>query len=387
MRRSASETARALTAVPRLVDVGLAERPRRKRVAERCPCQGSPSHVLNAQLFREALSREHRRADRFNRALVLLRVELGQETPSTRARVLQSLGTVAGDDAIVGWLHDGKELGLLLPDLDLSASAAARDVELRFRQQLGHDLSSPTTTRLPIHTYTHQGGTPVVLSGLDDEPRSRSRSEVWLDATKRALDVVVSLGVLLLCAPLLGVIALAIKATSTGPVFFRQPRVGHGARPFTMLKFRTMAANADSSLHQQFVSGFIRSTLPQEAGNAKWFKLRNDPRITPVGRFLRRSSLDELPQLWNVLVGDMSLVGPRPPLQYEMEQYRPWHLRRVIEAKPGMTGLWQVKGRSRTTFDEMVRLDLRYVRNRSLWLDIKILLATPFAVITGQGAC
>ena len=115
--------------------------------------------------------------------------------------------------------------------------------------------------------------------------------------------------------------------------------------------------------------------------------MTNDSRITPVGRFIRRTSLDELPQLWNVLVGDMSLVGPRPPLQYEVDQYQPWHRRRLMDVKPGITGLWQVAGRSRTTFDEMVRLDLRYARTCSPWTDVKILLATPAAVVTGKGAC
>jgi lipopolysaccharide/colanic/teichoic acid biosynthesis glycosyltransferase len=117
------------------------------------------------------------------------------------------------------------------------------------------------------------------------------------------------------------------------------------------------------------------------------FKLTNDTRITPIGHILRKTSLDELPQLWNVVIGEMSLVGPRPPLKYEVDQYKGWHLRRVLDAKPGVTGLWQVTGRSRTTFDEMVRLDLRYVRTYSLWTDLKILLATPRAVIAGKGAC
>src|SRR5438046_5256957 len=117
------------------------------------------------------------------------------------------------------------------------------------------------------------------------------------------------------------------------------------------------------------------------------FKLTNDPRITPVGRILRKTSLDELPQLWNVLTGEMSLVGPRPPLPYELQHYAPWHRRRVLEAKPGITGLWQVTGRSRTTFAEMVRLDLRYARRRSLWTDLRILLRTPGAVVGGKGAC
>jgi lipopolysaccharide/colanic/teichoic acid biosynthesis glycosyltransferase len=155
-----------------------------------------------------------------------------------------------------------------------------------------------------------------------------------------------------------------------------------------MLKFRTMHAGVDAAPHQQFVTAFIKSGDQALAtGSDHIFKLTNDPRVTRIGHFLRTTSLDELPQFLNVLKGDMSLVGPRPPLPYEIEQYQRWHMRRVLEAKPGITGLWQVSGRSRTTFDGMVRLDLRYARTRCLWTDIKILLATPSAVITGKGAC
>jgi lipopolysaccharide/colanic/teichoic acid biosynthesis glycosyltransferase len=159
------------------------------------------------------------------------------------------------------------------------------------------------------------------------------------------------------------------------------------ANPFTMLKFRSMQEKAAPEIHQQFVTDFIKSGGQAKNDQGAFFKIKSDPRITAIGHVLRKTSLDELPQLWNVLRGDMSLVGPRPPLQYELEQYRSWHWRRVLEAKPGMTGLWQVEGRSRTTFDEMVRLDLRYARTRSLWADVRILLATPRAVVTGKGAC
>jgi exopolysaccharide biosynthesis polyprenyl glycosylphosphotransferase len=208
------------------------------------------------------------------------------------------------------------------------------------------------------------------------------------DAFKRALDVAGSLALLTLLSPLLLLAALLVKFRSPGPVFFKQTRIGLNARPFTMLKFRTMHVNADHAVHQKYVSWFIRSSgQASEPGKDPLFKIANDPRVTAVGRVLRKTSIDELPQLWNVLRGDMSLVGPRPPLHYEVEQYEPWHCRRVLEAKPGITGLWQVSGRSRTTFDEMVRLDLRYARKRSLWNDIKILLATPAAVFSGKGAC
>jgi lipopolysaccharide/colanic/teichoic acid biosynthesis glycosyltransferase len=150
-----------------------------------------------------------------------------------------------------------------------------------------------------------------------------------------------------------------------------------------MFKFRTMRVNAGHGVHQEYMAWFIKSSGKQPRTGQEVFKLTNDPRITSPGRFLRKASLDELPQFWNVLRGDMSLVGPRPPIPFEVEQYQPWHRRRVLEAKPGITGLWQVSGRSRTTFDEMVRLDLRYARTHSLWTDIKILAATPRAMFKG----
>jgi lipopolysaccharide/colanic/teichoic acid biosynthesis glycosyltransferase len=186
--------------------------------------------------------------------------------------------------------------------------------------------------------------------------------------------------------PIFGIIALLIKITSKGPVLFCQKRLGQYGKEFKFLKFRTMYPNNDSRIHQEYVAKLIAGNGDFKQANGT-YKLTNDPRITPLGRFLRKSSLDELPQFINVLRGDMSLVGPRPPLAYEYERYQAWHRRRVTELKPGMTGLWQIEGRSRTTFDEMVRMDLRYASSVSLWLDLKILLLTPKAVISGRGAC
>jgi lipopolysaccharide/colanic/teichoic acid biosynthesis glycosyltransferase len=151
-----------------------------------------------------------------------------------------------------------------------------------------------------------------------------------------------------------------------------------------------MVADNDPKIHQEYVENFISGKVKEETenqSNGVVYKIKDDPRVTAVGRLLRRTSLDELPQFWNVLIGEMSLVGPRPPVPYEFVVYDLWHQRRVLEAKPGVTGLWQVMGRSRTTFDEMVRMDLRYCQRWSLWLDIKILLATPVAVFKGSGAC
>jgi lipopolysaccharide/colanic/teichoic acid biosynthesis glycosyltransferase len=173
-------------------------------------------------------------------------------------------------------------------------------------------------------------------------------------------------------------------------VIFEQERLGQFGARFKCLKFRTMYTNNDPKIHQEYVQQFIagKSGLDNSNGAEKpVYKLVKDPRVTSIGSFLRKTSLDELPQFWNVLRGDMSLVGPRPPVPYEFEVYDIWHRRRVLEIRPGVTGLWQVSGRNRMRFDEMVRLDLRYCQTWSIWLDLKILIATPRAVFNGGGAC
>jgi lipopolysaccharide/colanic/teichoic acid biosynthesis glycosyltransferase len=196
---------------------------------------------------------------------------------------------------------------------------------------------------------------------------------------------------LVVLSPVLVGIGVAIKLTSPGPILFHQTRIGQFGQPFRFLKFRSMYPEADPSVHAQYVQAFIRQSkpgheTPEALQQDGLFKLRHDPRITPLGHVLRRTSLDELPQLLNVLAGTMSLVGPRPPIPYEIKDYDLWHRRRVLEAKPGLTGLWQVQGRSRTTFDEMVRLDLHYIDTGSLWMDLKLLLQTPWTVLKGSGA-
>src|SRR5208282_1065338 len=207
-------------------------------------------------------------------------------------------------------------------------------------------------------------------------------------AVKRIMDTVGSALALLVFSPLLLVIALAIKLTSNGPVFFRQKRVGQYGEQFVFLKFRSMYVNNDASAHKAYVKTLIAGSAQNHSnGDGKVvYKLTKDPRITRVGALLRRTSLDELPQFINVLKGEMSLVGPRPAIAYEVEAYDIWHRRRVLEAKPGITGLWQVNGRSRIKFDDMVRLDLRYAKTWSPWMDLKILMRTPAAVVFGDGA-
>lgn len=199
---------------------------------------------------------------------------------------------------------------------------------------------------------------------------------------KRCLDIVVAAACLLVLLPVLLLLAALVRVTSPGPIIFRQTRVGKDGRPFQMYKFRTMAANSDAEIHRAYTERLLRGNAVSVGGA---FKLVNDPRVTAVGRILRRCSLDELPQLLNVLKGEMSLVGPRPPLAYEVELYDAW-ARRRLSVTPGMTGLWQVSGRSTLDFHQMVDLDLSYITNWSFMLDLRIVLRTPAALITARGA-
>lgn len=206
---------------------------------------------------------------------------------------------------------------------------------------------------------------------------------------KRTLDLLGgALGGLLLL-PLGLFIAMLIKLDSPGPVLFSQVRIGQGGRPFRFYKFRTMRVGADPEVHRRYVQSLIRAELAEKAeanGTPHApYKLVKDARVTRVGRLLRRSSLDELPQVINVLKGEMSLVGPRPPLPYEVEAYEDWHKQRLA-VRPGLTGLWQVRGRSRVPFDEMVRMDLEYIERQSLRLDLAILVQTVPAIVSGKGA-
>lgn len=201
---------------------------------------------------------------------------------------------------------------------------------------------------------------------------------------------------LLLLSPLLLLIALAIRLDSAGPALYIQERVGArwktengrifwGTNTFRLYKFRSMFYNADPTIHQAYVKAFVTGQAKVTVADNPIFKLEGDPRITRVGRLLRRTSLDELPQLVNVLIGEMSLVGPRPVPTYEVAEYEKWHHARLL-AQPGITGLWQVKGRGRVTFDEMVRMDIEYVHNQSIWLDLKLLWLTIPSVLSGRGA-
>jgi exopolysaccharide biosynthesis polyprenyl glycosylphosphotransferase len=232
---------------------------------------------------------------------------------------------------------------------------------------------------LPRKTEVDQIGVLPVIT-LFREPLGQGARLV-----KRAFDVTVAALALVLLAPLWIIAALLIKLDSTGPVLYKQERVGMDGRIFLFLKFRTMLTGADDSEHREYQRRYIEGRPDTNLGDSHRpvYKLHDDPRVTRMGRWLRRTSLDELPQLLNVLRGDMSVVGPRPPIPYEVEAYALWHRKR-LDMKPGMTGLWQVSGRNRLSFDEMVRLDLFYIENWSLWLDLKIMLRTLPVLLRGE---
>jgi len=227
--------------------------------------------------------------------------------------------------------------------------------------------SAPATWRAPSDAASATGVLPF------ETPADEG---AYLRAGKRLLDVIGSALALVVLSPLILVLAIIIRVTTHGPVFYRSKRIGRGGREFTFLKLRSMVKDAHSK------RGHLNH-LNEADGPV--FKIARDPRITPIGRFMRSTSLDEVPQFWNVLCGDMSLVGPRPPIPEEVAQYEPWQLRR-LDVRPGLTCLWQISGRSRIGFQEWMRLDLEYIRHRSLKLDLKILLRTIPAVLSREGA-
>jgi lipopolysaccharide/colanic/teichoic acid biosynthesis glycosyltransferase len=331
--------------------------------------------------------RERKRADRFEDAFVLVLISLDRRNaqPPRWEHLVAVLSQAILDADLIGWFEHGAVLGLVR---SLGPTETRVAVAAAIQQELMRCLSPShvDSCSIRLETYSpHSDSIPPVVFDAGDR-RRKPREAPPRNAAKRLLDILGSTAFLIAFSPVFLLASALVKLTSSGPVFYRQQRVGEAGRPFQMLKFRTMHVNADPKIHQQYVENYIQSSGASDARKNVVFKIVDDPRITPVGHFLRRSSVDEFPQFWNVLTGDMSLVGPRPPLPYEVARYKGWHRRRVLEAKPGITGVWQVTGRSRTTFDEMVRMDLRYARNPSVLTDLKILLATPRAVISGKGA-
>jgi lipopolysaccharide/colanic/teichoic acid biosynthesis glycosyltransferase len=359
--------------------------------------KGLPLHTfLSEHQFTTALCVERRRSERTGNPFLLALVNIADPQADAAQRsnghqhsAQRAVCSILRDTDTAGWYKAGRTLGLIFTCLAEPTKDAAKSViEARLDQALCGAPAAARNFRITYHFFPESNGNG---SGGDSmlypEPGNHQFKRAGR-LLKRIMDVSGSLVALSLLCPVMLLVAASVKLSSKGPVLFMQKRVGQGERMFTFLKFRSMHHNNDHSQHREFVTRLIagRNLVAGECVSPEIYKIVSDPRVTSIGRLLRRSSLDELPQLINVLKGEMSLVGPRPPLPYECERYSTWHRRRIMEVKPGITGLWQVNGRSKTTFDEMVRLDLEYVRSWSIWLDLKILLRTPAAVLSGEGA-
>jgi len=347
------------------------------------------------------LALERKRSERSRKPFVLLLLDMGERLASEKSgkilrKVLSALSLSTRETDISGWYAEDCVVGVVFTEIATEdGTSIPSTIIARVTETLRDNLAPDQFNQLNISFHVF----PEDWDYDDDQRPSnltlypdlsqREDSRKLFRVIKRMMDIVGSLLALVFFSPIVLIIALAIKTTSKGPVFFRQRRIGQYGKSFVFLKFRSMYVNNDADVHKQYVQQLIAGKAnkqPMNGNGQGFYKLTQDSRITRVGAFLRKTSMDELPQFINVLKGEMSLVGPRPPVPYEVEAYDIWHRRRLLEAKPGITGLWQVCGRSRVKFDEMVRLDLQYARTWSPWMDIKILARTPGAVVLGEGA-
>lgn len=342
--------------------------------------------------FLRILARERARAERSTHRFSLIVFETGTADKSNDAQIhlLDELSSRMRTTDEAGWLGQNR-VGAILHNANAhNAWSFANNIHTTL---LSNDI------RLPFKVYSY----PPEKNGTDsagkaseksgpraDERRHFSRENLAdelqqlyakrITRKKRCLDLLGSILGLIILSPVFILLWAVIKTVSPGPAFYKQTRIGWGGRPFTLLKFRTMEINADTTEHRKYLASLIQGGKTQQDCDRIMAKLDdNDSNIIPLGKLIRKTYLDELPQLINVLLGDMSLIGPRPPIPYEVAEYQLWHTDR-LDTTPGMTGLWQVSGKNRLSFDQMVRLDIRYIRNQSFWLDIKILLLTPVTI-------
>lgn len=362
-----------------------------KKPMPKLRCPKHLASVLPKPYFLKQLRREMLRADRSKIPLSIVILSFdedlgGEIVPFQTQAFLERLQAGIRETDILGHAGNGS-IGLVLID----TNSGGREAYLK-KLLAGHE-------KLPVSVVSASYPDQVFanfMAGSEDASEAEvlfpdhSTDRIGFGySLKRSIDLIGALSAILLFSPLLLLTAMAIKTTSPGPVIFRQLRLGKNGKPFVFYKFRSMSWNVDDRIHRDYVASLIAGNLPavnQGHAETPLYKIKSDPRVTWFGRIIRKTSIDELPQLFNVVRGDMSLVGPRPPLPYEAEKYQSWHFWRIFEAKPGITGLWQVEGRSRTSFDDMVRLDLEYSRSCSLWLDLKILAKTVRVVLLGVGA-
>lgn len=355
--------------------------------------------LCDERVFRAMLSAERRRTERTKRPFSVALIDIGvsdgvvdkaDEEGIVPTSFVEELHRETRHIDIKGWYHKDKVIGVLYPE---TSHESLSSLEAKLHHCLVNSYGKDFSSRIGVSwfSFPQEDGEP-----LYDENEERKLFYPDLDAdeegafrkiVRRFVDVVGSLTALVLFAPIFILAPVLIKLTSKGPVFFKQERVGEDGKKFILLKFRSMYGDSKEELHKEYVTKFIHGQVEgDDQGKTGVYKITKDPRVTPVGSFLRRTSFDELPQFLNVLMGDMSLVGPRPALPYEVKEYDLWHKGRVWGGKPGITGKWQVEGRSSTSFDGMVRLDIKYFEKRSIWADLKLIFRTPIALLTAKGA-
>lgn len=351
--------------------------------------------IFNEAVFKRMIAMERKRTERNKEPFLLMLLENnrnGGKIEKALEGAMSAMRSCTRETDVLGWYKDQTVAGaiftgLTIDDKNVILSAILSKVSTALRRELSAEQFDQISFSFHFFPddWDHDGPGNPSNPTLYPDLHSDRKGVLLTLGIKRAMDIVGSSIMLILCAPLFAIIAVAIKIFSKGPVLFKQQRVGQYGRCFTFLKFRSMRTNNDAQTHKEYVKKLIAGDavhIVEKTGECV-YKLANDQRITKIGALLRKTSLDELPQFLNVLMGDMSLVGPRPPIPYEVAAYQTWHRRRILEVKPGITGLWQVMGRSRVKFDDMVRLDLRYAKSWSPWLDVKILMRTPAAVIKG----
>jgi exopolysaccharide biosynthesis polyprenyl glycosylphosphotransferase len=356
--------------------------------------------------FLNFLRLERKRSERSCRSFMLVVIGLKGFSKTVERReivkdITTKLSSTTRDIDIKGWYKDNEAIGIIFNEIVSQTQNCRADQQYilnKVWENLTECLGLARFDKLEI-SYQVFPGDFVVLSktkpgNLSQHPNLflPSPAKKVAFTIKRMIDIVGSLCAIVLFAPVFLLAAVLIKMNSSGGVFFKQERVGLYGKKFMFLKYRSMYINNDPTMHKEFVRNLIQGGKTDHiksvgAQHVNDFKIKDDPRVTSIGKFMRKTSIDELPQFFNVLTGDMSLVGPRPPIPYECEDYKIWHRSRVMGMKPGITGLWQVEGRSATSFDDMVRMDIQYMRDWSLLLDMKILVKTPLVVLACRGAC
>jgi len=355
------------------------------------------NHIFcTTPIFHHMLRIERKRTERSRAPFLLLLIDISELQGGKRSsQLLEKMKGVliscSRETDISGWYEENNVMGAILTEMVSVNESSIESILCNLRNRISMALDAELVKKIKVsfHVFPEHNGGSRTNDGLFNialypDLSKPGTSRQAISPAKKLMDILGSLFALVCLSPLLLIIAAAIKYTSDGPVFFKQERMGLNGGIFTFLKFRSMYTDCDSDRHREYIKKYIGEGKDDKDAPGV-YKICNDPRVTPLGRFLRKTSLDELPQFINVMKGDMSLVGPRPPIPYEIELYDIWHRRRLLSVKPGITGLWQVTGRSSTTFDEMVRLDLRYVNEWSSWLDIKLLLKTPWVILTGKG--